>query len=90
MAVYIDNMNHPYGRMRMCHMVADSTEELLEMADKIGVNRKWIQAAGTYREHFDICMSKKKIAVEKYGAKSITMKELAQIIYSRKNAPKIL
>ena len=57
--VYIDNMNAPYRGMKMCHMIADSTNELLEMAGKIGVNAKWIQDKGTYNEHFDICQNKK-------------------------------
>ena len=45
MAVYVDNMQAQFGRMKMCHMIADSTEELLAMADRIGVARKWIQSA---------------------------------------------
>lgn len=57
--VYIDNFNAPYRGMIMCNMIADTTEELLQMVDKIGVNKKWIQDAGTYNEHFDICQSKK-------------------------------
>lgn len=64
MAVYVDNMNAKYGRMTMCHMFADSTEELLAMADKIGVQRKWLQHPGTIREHFDICLSKKAKAIQ--------------------------
>ena len=71
--VYIDNMEAGFGRMKMCHMIADTPQELLEMVDKIGVERKWIQYPGTPHEHFDICLSKKKIAVE-MGAKAITMK----------------
>lgn len=63
MTVYVDDMHASYGRMKMCHMFADSTEELLSMADKIGVQRKWIQKAGTIREHFDICLSKRAKAV---------------------------
>lgn len=63
MAVYIDRMNAPFGRMFMCHMMADTTEELLELADKIGVKRKWIQDKDTYGEHFDICLSKKAEAL---------------------------
>lgn len=59
MAVYVDNMKAAYGRMVMCHMVADSRDELLAMADKIGVARKWIQKPGTAWEHFDVCKSKR-------------------------------
>jgi len=50
--------------MMMCHMYADSTEELLAMADRIGVARKWIQYPGTYKEHFDVCKSKRALAVQ--------------------------
>lgn len=38
--VYVDNFESSYGRMIMCHMIADTKEELLEMVDKIGVARK--------------------------------------------------
>ena len=68
--------------MKMCHMVADTTEELLEMAKKIGVKTKWIQEAGTHQEHFDICLSKKKLALE-LGAKEITRRELGTILMNR-------
>jgi hypothetical protein len=63
--------------MKMCHMVADTTAELLAMADRIGVQRKWLQYPGTDREHFDIAMSKRALAV-KYGAVELTMRELAE------------
>lgn len=80
--VYIDDMNAPYGRMIMCHMIADTKEELLEMADKIGVNKKWIQKEGTRWEHFDICLQKKKKAIE-LGAKEVTQMELGRINYRK-------
>lgn len=80
MTVYVDDMHlHPlgrYGRMKMCHMIADTTAELLAMADKIGVARKWLQYPGTDREHFDISMTKRKLAVQA-GAVETTMRELA-------------
>jgi hypothetical protein len=60
-------------------MVADSTEELLGMAEKIGVQKKWIQDEGTYQEHFDICATKKTKALS-IGATEVTMKELAKIV----------
>lgn len=69
--------------MIMCHMIADSTEEILQMVKKIGVNPKWIQDAGTPREHFDICLSKKALAI-KAGAKEIGFRELATITMNRK------
>lgn len=81
--VYIDNFNAPFGRMRMCHMIADTTQELLEMVDKIGVARKWIQYAGTDKEHFDICLSKKELAI-KFGAKEVTWREMSEIRNSEK------
>tara|TARA_R100000655_G_scaffold109815_3_gene165721 strand:- start:3774 stop:4040 length:267 start_codon:yes stop_codon:yes gene_type:complete len=85
MAVYVDNMQAQFGRMKMCHMIADSTEELLAMADRIGVARKWIQSAGTAREHFDIAMSKRALAVEA-GAVEVTMKELARMTRARRES----
>lgn len=76
MSVYVDDMAAKFRRMKMCHMVADTTDELLAMADKIGVRRKWLQATGTHREHFDICMSKRAKAVAA-GAIEVTQRELA-------------
>lgn len=84
MSVYIDNIDHPYGRMIMNHMVADSQEELILMAEKIGVNRKWIQDKGTNREHFDVCLSAKKKAIS-LGAIEIDMRELAEMTRNRKD-----
>ena len=76
MAVYIDDFNAPFGNMIMCHLIADTREELLAMVDKIRVQRKWIQDYGTPREHFDICLAKKKQAI-KAGAIEIGFRELA-------------
>jgi hypothetical protein len=80
--VYVDNMNMPFGRMIMCHMIADTTEELLDMADKIVVQRKWIQYAGTNKEHFDICLEKKKLAID-FGAIEISWRDLGLIVLNR-------
>lgn len=86
MAVYVDNMEAGFGNMVMCHMIADTTDELLAMADKIGVNRKWIQDKGTYQEHFDICLTKRKLAVQG-GTVELTMRELSSITTSRPGSP---
>lgn len=84
--VYIDSFNAPYRGMIMCHMMADTTQELLEMVDKIKVQRRWIQDAGTPYEHFDICLSKKKLAIAA-GAKEIDRKELVAILNRKKLTP---
>jgi len=89
MAVYIDNMYAVYGRMVMCHMVADTKDELLAMADKIGVARKWIQDEGLYSEHFDVSKGARALAV-KFGAHEITMRRFAEICNARPNSPAFL
>lgn len=72
MTVYVDDVRHSFGSMIMCHMWADSLDELMAMADRIGVARKWIQghstlSIGKAREaswiHFDIAASKKALAI---------------------------
>lgn len=77
MTVYVDNMRARYGRMIMCHMLADTDEELHAMADKIGVNRKWWQSpTKTAGSHYDIALSKRKLAVDN-GAVEVNMYQLA-------------
>lgn len=67
MTIYVDNMNDSFGRMKMCHMLADTDEELVGMAERIGVQLRWHQYPGTIKSHFDICLSKRARAVA-YGA----------------------
>jgi hypothetical protein len=83
MAVYVDDMRAGFGSMVMSHMIADSTVELLAMADLIGVQRKWMQKGNTWEEHFDVCQSKRAAAV-RHGAQQITLRELAKILTERR------
>ncbi len=85
MAVYVDPARHPFRRMMMCHMVADTREELLEMAARIGVDRRWIQKAGTSHEHFDICKSKRALAV-RHGAIEVSALDLGRILRAKHEA----
>lgn len=79
MAVYVDNMRAPLGRMVMCHMVADTVEELHAMADRIGVARRWYQGPPvTRRPHYDIALSKRALAIAA-GAIEIEWREAPAI-----------
>ena len=84
MSVYVDDMFAPYGRMKMCHMIADSREELDAMADAIGVQRKWIQAEGTPREHYVVSKQAREKAIAA-GATAITLREFAAITRARRS-----
>jgi hypothetical protein len=84
-SVYVDDPMHPFGRMMMCHMIADTRDELLAMADTIGVQRKWIQKEGTADEHFDICKSKRAKAVAA-GAKEVDGRDLALMIAQKRKS----
>lgn len=76
--VYVDNALIPFKRgfrtYLMCHMVADSLEELHDMADRIGVNRRHFQSHTRYC-HYDICKTKQTKATE-LGAVVLSRKEL--------------
>jgi hypothetical protein len=82
--VIVDDMKAPFSRMVMCHMLADTTEELLEMADKIGVDRKWLQNPGAKREHFDICKSKRALAIAN-GAKEVTAEGVMDLMRRKRD-----
>ena len=64
MTVYVDDVRHRYGRMQMCHMWADSLDELLLAAVKIGVPVKWLQSPPKASwTHFDVSLSMKAKAL---------------------------
>ena len=75
--VYVDAAVWPYGRMMMCHMVADNLDALHAMADKIGIARRWFQNKPGF-PHYDICKAKRELAV-KHGAVEISWRELVAL-----------
>lgn len=79
MTVYVDNMRARFGRMVMCHMIANTEEKLHAMADKIGVARRWYQG-----DHYDIALSKRALAVE-HGARQITLRQCALMCANRRD-----
>jgi hypothetical protein len=75
MTVYVDDMRAPFGRMVMCHMMADTLAELHAMADRIGVARRWFQDTHS-GPHYDIALSKRALAVQA-GAVQVTLRQMA-------------
>ncbi len=83
MTVYVDNMRASYGRLILCHMIADSEDELHAMADRIGVARKWYQ-----KDHYDVALSKRAAAVAA-GAIEITWRQAGCMSMLRKRDPNV-
>ena len=81
MTVYVDDMWRRamgrFGRMKMSHMAADTTEELLAMADRIGLDRRYLQSPGGWDEHFDVSLSKRAEAI-RAGAVEVTMRDMVR------------
>lgn len=66
MTVYIDSLRHQGWRLRgrptpSCHMWADSLDELLEFASRIGLRREWLQRSWP---HFDLSRGMRHRALE--------------------------
>lgn len=78
MAVYVDKPIYRFRRMVMCHMVADTLDELHAMADKIGVDRRWFQSQAS-TPHYDICRAKRVRAVHN-GAIEVDRRQMVEII----------
>lgn len=89
MTVYVDSMKAPYRGMVMCHMLADTDEELHSMAYRIGIDRKhWQSPEKTSGSHYDICKSKRAIAI-RHGAVEITLRQAAAMNMRRRITGKL-
>ncbi|MBW9102898.1 DUF4031 domain-containing protein [Paraburkholderia phenoliruptrix] len=83
MTVYVDDMRAKFGRMVMCHMIADTDDELHATAERIGVARKWHQAPPKHDSHYDIALSKRAAAVAA-GAVEITWRQTGAMVMRRR------
>lgn len=67
MTVYVDNMRRRaqlQGRpANWSHMLADTHQELMDMAAEMGLRPEWLQHPGTHREHFDVTEAKRTQAI---------------------------
>lgn len=88
MTVYVDNMRAKFGRMVMCHMVADTDTELHLMAARIGVAWRWHQAPPQHDSHYDISLGKREAAIGA-GAVEITLRQCAAMNMRRRVTGKL-
>lgn len=80
MAVYVGPLfdcevwskNWPYKRA--AHMTADSEEELVRFARRLGLKDNWIQHRGRYSVHYDLTEGMRAQAI-RLGAKAISFIE---------------
>jgi hypothetical protein len=64
MPVYVDEPVWAFRNMMMCHMIADTPAELHEMADRIGIQRRWFQEPPKASFwHYDVARARRDIAV---------------------------
>lgn len=82
MTVYVDDTYKLalglFRRMKMSHMIADTTAELHEFAKRLGLKRSWFQ-----RDHYDVSMSVRTRAIA-LGAKEITFRECGLMTINRR------
>lgn len=78
MTVYVDSPRHRLGRMTMCHMAADTLEELHAMAAALGVAKHFqdkLSRNGLPAPHYDICKANRARAI-KLGAVEVSSRQL--------------
>ena len=86
MTLYVDHARIPFGRMRMSHLLASTPAELRTAARALGLSRH-IQAAGTPKEHLDVCESVRLQAIRTLGAEAVDRRTIGRIIAQRRNGP---
>ena len=63
MAVYVDNLrDYGWRHGPSCHLIADTVEELVDFAVKMGMKREWFQPESS--PHFDLTADGRKLAVK--------------------------
>lgn len=86
MSVYVDDMRAAFGRMVMCHMVADTRAELHAMAEAIGLKRSWFQESPPASSpHYDVSLSKRAQAI-KLGAFLVDRRGLVEVVHRARAA----
>lgn len=77
--VYVDSERNQFRHMVMSHMVADTLEELHTMAQQLGLKRRWFQTSRSGMPHYDICQTKRALAIS-FGAVEIDRRKMVELI----------
>ena len=85
MSVYIDTLMNPYKGKKVCHMIADTEDELISMILTVGGKMENQLDAGTADSRFDVNERQRELALEN-GAIEISKSHLAKICKERKTA----
>ncbi len=76
MAVYVDRLrDYGWRHGPSCHLIADSVEELLEFAVRMGLRPEWFQPKSS--PHFDLNAEGRGVAV-RMGAIELDQRQMAQ------------
>lgn len=81
MTVYVDDMRARFRDHIMCHMIADTADELHAMAARIGIARRWYQD-----DHYDVTLERRAEAV-RLGAVEITWRQCSLMTVLRRRDP---
>ena len=74
MAVYVDSLrDYGWRHGPSCHLIADSVDELMEFAVRMGLKREWFQAKST--PHFDLTADGRELALQ-HGAIELGQRQL--------------
>lgn len=85
MAVYVDDARIPWRGYRMCHMIADTSLELDDMAHALGLKEHWKQKPFEPDEHYDVAWSLRQQAIQ-LGAIPVSTRELVMKIREKRKA----
>lgn len=83
MTVYIDDYRVPYRDRRICHMIADTEQELHAMAAALGISERWF-----HRDHYDVTDELRDAAVA-LGAVPISARDCATMATHRRRTGRL-